>query len=135
MSAAPWTACKNAFIQDALHDKPSTSQWSHEHRAWQADYHQVIFSNESYFNLWDYIGRARLRHYAIERCLPECVIERHNGRIPGVMVSSAILYHGRSGVLRIGDNLNCNRYVCKVLQPIDCLSLPSRHHWNYFSAG
>ncbi|GFV46303.1 transposable element Tcb2 transposase [Trichonephila clavipes] len=48
-------------------------QWAHEHRAWQADWHQVVFSDESRFNLSehdDYVG---------ERCLPDCVIERHSG--------------------------------------------------------
>ncbi|GFW66801.1 transposable element Tcb2 transposase [Trichonephila clavipes] len=26
-------------------------QWAHEHRAWLADWHQVVFSDESRFNL------------------------------------------------------------------------------------
>ncbi|GFS59081.1 transposable element Tc1 transposase [Trichonephila clavipes] len=53
-------------------------QWAHEHRARQADWYQVDFSNESRFNLWDHDGRIRVRRYAGERCLPECVIERHS---------------------------------------------------------
>ncbi|GFT54283.1 transposable element Tcb2 transposase [Trichonephila clavipes] len=28
-------------------------QWPHEYRAWQADWHQVVFSDKSRFNLWD----------------------------------------------------------------------------------
>ncbi|GFV51542.1 transposable element Tc1 transposase [Trichonephila clavipes] len=52
-------------------------QWAHEHRAWQADWPQVVFSDESRFNLWDHDGRIRVRRYAGERCLQECVIERH----------------------------------------------------------
>ncbi|GFW21763.1 transposable element Tc1 transposase [Trichonephila clavipes] len=55
-------------------------QWAHEHRAWQSDRHQVVFSDESRFNLWDHDGRIRVR-----RCLPECVIVRHSGLIPGVL--------------------------------------------------
>ncbi|GFX04270.1 transposable element Tc1 transposase [Trichonephila clavipes] len=50
-------------------------QWAHEHRVWQADWHQVVFSDESSFNLLDHDGRIRVRHYAGECCLPECVIE------------------------------------------------------------
>ncbi|GFW77059.1 transposable element Tcb2 transposase [Trichonephila clavipes] len=34
-------------------------QWAHEHRSWQADWHQVTFSDESRFNLWDYDDRLR----------------------------------------------------------------------------
>ncbi|GFV52877.1 transposable element Tc1 transposase [Trichonephila clavipes] len=50
-------------------------QWAHEHRAWQADWHQVVFSDDSRFNLRDHDGRIRVRRYIGERCLPECVIE------------------------------------------------------------
>ncbi|GFW06514.1 transposable element Tc1 transposase [Trichonephila clavipes] len=92
-------------------------QWAHEHRAWQADWHQVVFSDESRFNLWDHDGCIRVRRYAGERCLPECVIERHSGLTPGVMVWDAISYPGRSNLLRIEGNLNRNRYVSEVLQP------------------
>ncbi|GFU66249.1 transposable element Tcb2 transposase [Trichonephila clavipes] len=53
-------------------------QWAHESRACQADWHQVVFSNESRFNLGDHDGRIRVGRYAGERCLPECVIERHS---------------------------------------------------------
>ncbi|GFV74490.1 hypothetical protein TNCV_5129321 [Trichonephila clavipes] len=35
-------------------------------------------------------GRIRVRCYAGERCLPECVIERHNDLTPGVVVWGAI---------------------------------------------
>ncbi|GFV66230.1 transposable element Tcb1 transposase [Trichonephila clavipes] len=96
-------------------------QWTkegdaNEHRSWQADWHQVVFSDESRFNLWDHDGRIRVRRYAGERCLPECVIERHNSLTPRVMIWGAILYHGRSNLLGIEGNLNSNRYVRVVLQ-------------------
>ncbi|GFU93774.1 transposable element Tcb1 transposase [Trichonephila clavipes] len=61
-------------------------QLAHEHRAWQAYWHQVAFLDESCFSLLDHDGRNRVRSYADERCFPECVIERHSGLIPGVMV-------------------------------------------------
>ncbi|GFT11601.1 transposable element Tc1 transposase [Trichonephila clavipes] len=50
-------------------------QWAQEHRVWQAHWHQVVFLEESRFNLWDHDGRIRVRRSAGERCLPECVIE------------------------------------------------------------
>ncbi|GFU54371.1 transposable element Tcb1 transposase [Trichonephila clavipes] len=92
-------------------------QWAHEPRTWQADWHQVVFSNESSFHLWDHDCRIRFRRYASERCLPECVIERHSDLTPRVMVWGAISYHGRCNFVRIEGNLNSNRYVCEVLQP------------------
>ncbi|GFV57564.1 transposable element Tcb1 transposase [Trichonephila clavipes] len=49
-------------------------RWAHKRRAWQTDWHQVIFSDESRLNLLDHYGRIRVRRYAGERCLPECVV-------------------------------------------------------------
>ncbi|GFU33369.1 transposable element Tcb2 transposase [Trichonephila clavipes] len=46
-------------------------QWAHEHRAWQADWHQVVFSYESRFNLWDHDDHIRVRRYAGDRRLPD----------------------------------------------------------------
>ncbi|GFU42152.1 transposable element Tcb2 transposase [Trichonephila clavipes] len=57
--------------------------------------------DKSRFNLWDHEGLIRVRRYAGESCLPECVIERHSGLTPGVMAWGAISYHGRSNLLRI----------------------------------
>ncbi|GFV06506.1 transposable element Tc1 transposase [Trichonephila clavipes] len=93
--------------------------WQHKTdsccRAWQADWLQVVFSDESLFNLWNHDGRMRVRRSAGERYLPECVIERNSGLTTGVMVWDAISYHGRSNLLRFEGNLNSNRYVREVL--------------------
>ncbi|GFV09039.1 transposable element Tc1 transposase [Trichonephila clavipes] len=58
-------------------------------------------TDESFFNLWVHDGHICVRRYAGVRCLPECVIERHSGLTPGVMVWGAISYHGQSNLLRI----------------------------------
>ncbi|GFY24528.1 transposable element Tcb2 transposase [Trichonephila clavipes] len=68
--------------------------WANAHRSWRADWQQVVFSDKSRFNLWHHDGRIRVRLYAGERRIPECIIERHSGRTPGVMVWGAIAYHG-----------------------------------------
>ncbi|GFY03246.1 transposable element Tcb1 transposase [Trichonephila clavipes] len=87
--------------------------------SWRADWQQVVFSDESRFNLWHHDGRIRVRRYVGERHIPECIIERHSGRTPGVMVWGAIAYHGRSQLLRIVGNLNSTRYINEVLQSQD----------------
>ncbi|GFX09750.1 transposable element Tcb2 transposase [Trichonephila clavipes] len=76
-------------------------QWAHVHRAWQTDWHQVVFSDESRFNLWNHDGRIRVRRYAGERCLPDYVIERYSDLTLGVKVWGAISYHGLTNLLRI----------------------------------
>ncbi|GFV79946.1 transposable element Tc1 transposase [Trichonephila clavipes] len=68
--------------------------WAKVHRSWRADWQQVVFSDKSRFNLWHHDGRIRVRLYAGERRIPECIIELHSGRTPGVMVWGAIAYHG-----------------------------------------
>ena len=68
--------------------------------------------------MWDHCALVYVRRYADERCLPECVIERHSGRIARVMAWGAISYDGLSSLFRIEGNLNSNRYVREVLQPV-----------------
>ncbi|GFW64683.1 transposable element Tcb1 transposase [Trichonephila clavipes] len=86
-STAPWIACKGAFIHNSPHGKPPTGlQWAHEHKASQANWHQVVCSDESRCNLREHYDSIRVRHYAGERCLPECVIERHSALKLNVMV-------------------------------------------------
>lgn len=92
-------------------------RWARQHIDWRADWQQVVFSDESRFNLWHNDGRIRVRRYAGERSLPECIVERHKGRTPGIMVWGAIAYHGRSQLVRIVGNLNHNRYISEVLEP------------------
>ncbi|GFT23627.1 uncharacterized protein TNCV_3511051 [Trichonephila clavipes] len=48
-------------------------QWAHEHIAWQADWHQAVFSDESCFSLWDYDSHIHVRLFGGERCLPCCI--------------------------------------------------------------
>ena len=67
-------------------------QWAHEHCAWQADWHQVVFSDESCFSLWDQEGSVRVRRYAGQSCLPEYVIKRHSDLKLRIMVWGAISY-------------------------------------------
>ncbi|GFU01154.1 transposable element Tc1 transposase, partial [Trichonephila clavipes] len=68
--------------------------WANVHRSWRTDWQQIVFSDKSRFNLWHHDGRIRVRLYAGERRIPECIIERHSARTPGVMVWGAIAYHG-----------------------------------------
>ncbi|GFX41805.1 transposable element Tcb2 transposase [Trichonephila clavipes] len=53
----PPTALGRRDNEEAISGDPLTEnhqhlrlQWDHEHRAWQADWHQVVFSDELRFN-------------------------------------------------------------------------------------
>ncbi|GFW14575.1 transposable element Tcb2 transposase [Trichonephila clavipes] len=52
-------------------DRRMRLQWTHEHRAWEVDWHQVVNSDESRFSLWAYVDRIRVRRNVGECCLPE----------------------------------------------------------------
>ncbi|GFX62271.1 transposable element Tcb2 transposase [Trichonephila clavipes] len=109
-------------------------QYAHEYRAWQADWHQAVFSEESRYNLWNHDGRIRDRCYAGERWLPDCVItELNSGLTPGVMVWGAISHHGRSNLLRIEGNLNIKTVQHMQLFPWPTYSLDMsliEHVWD-----
>ncbi|GFV84116.1 transposable element Tcb2 transposase [Trichonephila clavipes] len=106
--------CRIPLTQNHCHLR---LHWANVHRSWRADWQQVVFSDESRFNLWPHDGRIRVMRYAGERHISECIIERHSRRTPGVMVWGSIAYHGRSQLLRIVGNLNSTRYINEVLQP------------------
>ncbi|GFX42668.1 transposable element Tcb1 transposase [Trichonephila clavipes] len=50
--------------------------------------------------------------------LDSCVMHRHTGPAPCIMVWSGIGYHSRTPLLRIAGTLNSQRYISKVLEPV-----------------
>ncbi|GFT30381.1 uncharacterized protein TNCV_2376771 [Trichonephila clavipes] len=50
--------------------------------------------------------------------LNSCVMHRHTGPVPGIMVWGGIGYHSRTPLIRIAGALNSNRYISKVLEPV-----------------
>ncbi|GFX79589.1 transposable element Tcb1 transposase [Trichonephila clavipes] len=58
-----------------------------------------------------------------ERMLNSCVMHRHTGPAPGIMVWGGIRYHSRTSLVRIAGNLNSQGYISKVLEPVVLLYL------------
>ncbi|GFV61161.1 transposable element Tcb2 transposase [Trichonephila clavipes] len=84
ISKHPAVQCFSQIPLKANHQRLHL-KWAHEPTEWETDWHKVVFSDESRFDLWNHVGRLRVRRYAGERCVPKCVIERHSGQTPGVM--------------------------------------------------
>ncbi|GFW47359.1 hypothetical protein TNCV_335291 [Trichonephila clavipes] len=63
-------------------------------------------------------GRIRVWRHHGERILNSCVIHRHTGRAPGIMVWGGIGYHTRTPLVRIAGTLNSHRYISPVLEPV-----------------
>ena len=50
--------------------------------------------------------------------LNSCVMHRHTGPAPGIMVWGGIGYHSRTPLVRIAGTLNNHRYISEVLEPV-----------------
>ncbi|GFV90082.1 transposable element Tcb1 transposase [Trichonephila clavipes] len=50
--------------------------------------------------------------------LNSCVMHRHTGPAPGIMVWDGIGYQSRTPLVRIAGILNSQRYISEVLEPV-----------------
>ncbi|GFT05920.1 transposable element Tcb1 transposase [Trichonephila clavipes] len=50
--------------------------------------------------------------------LNSCVMHRHTGPAPGIMVWGGIGYPSRTPLVRISGTLNSQRYISEVLEPV-----------------
>ncbi|GFU62509.1 transposable element Tcb1 transposase [Trichonephila clavipes] len=50
--------------------------------------------------------------------LNSCIMHRHTGPAPGIMVWGGIGYHSRTPLVRIAGILNSQRYISEMLEPV-----------------
>ncbi|XP_069673391.1 zinc finger protein 841-like [Periplaneta americana] len=112
-----WTSGSHAVAFASIVHQRLRLQWARERRHWRAEWQNVVFTDESHFNLSCNDGCIRVKRYSGERNLRACVVERHSGQTSSVMVWGAIGYNMRSFLLRIQNNLNSNCYIRKFLEP------------------
>ncbi|GFX57709.1 transposable element Tcb1 transposase [Trichonephila clavipes] len=93
-------------------------QWCDERRMWAAEWNEVIFTDESRICLKHHNSRIRVWRHRGERLLSRCVMHRHTGPAPDIMVWGGIGYHSRTPLLRIAGTLNSQRYISEVLEPV-----------------
>ncbi|GFW48680.1 transposable element Tcb1 transposase [Trichonephila clavipes] len=94
-------------------------QWCDERRMWTAEWNAVVFTEESCICLQHHDGRIRVWKHREERMLNSCVMHRHSGPAPGIMVWGGIEYPSRAPLVRIAGTLNSQRYISEVLEPFD----------------
>ncbi|GFX44949.1 transposable element Tcb1 transposase [Trichonephila clavipes] len=85
---------------------------------WAAEWNEVVFTDESRICLQHHDGRIRVWRHRGERMLNSCVMHRHTGPAPGIMVWGCIGYHSRTPLVRIAGTLNYQRYISEVLEPV-----------------
>ncbi|GFW70006.1 transposable element Tcb1 transposase [Trichonephila clavipes] len=98
-------------------------QWCDERRRWAAEWNGVVFTDESRLCLQHHDGRIRVWRHRGERMLISCVMHRHTGPAPGIMIWVGIGYHSCASLVRIAGTLNSQRYISEVLEPVVLLYL------------
>ncbi|GFX46093.1 transposable element Tcb1 transposase [Trichonephila clavipes] len=94
------------------------SQWCDERNMWVAEWNEFGLIEESRICLQHHDGRIRVWRHRGERMLNSCVMHRHTGHAPGIMVWGGIGYHFRSPLVHIASTLNSQRSFSEVLEPV-----------------
>ncbi|GFW16472.1 glucose dehydrogenase [Trichonephila clavipes] len=93
-------------------------EWCHARGNWTAaEWNQVVFSDESRFNLSSDDNRVRVWRNHGERLNPAFALHRHTSPTAGVMVWGVIAYSTRSSLVLIRGTMTAQRYVHDILQP------------------
>ncbi|GFX18524.1 transposable element Tcb1 transposase [Trichonephila clavipes] len=98
-------------------------QWCEERRMWAAEWNEVFFTDESRICLQHHDGRIRIWRYRGERMLNSCVMQRHTGPAPSIMIWGGFGYHSSTSLVCIADTLNSQRCISEVLGPVVLPSL------------
>ncbi|GFY14267.1 uncharacterized protein TNCV_3614561 [Trichonephila clavipes] len=85
---------------------------------WATEWNEVVFTEESRICLQHHDGRIRVWRHRGERMLNSCVMHRHTGSAPGIMVWGGIGYQSRTPLVLIACTLNSQRYISEVLEPV-----------------
>ncbi|GFY05406.1 transposable element Tcb1 transposase [Trichonephila clavipes] len=93
-------------------------QWCDERRMWAAEWNEVVFTDESCICLQHHDGRIRVWRHRRERMLNSCVMHRHTGPAPGIIVWDGIGCHSHTPLVRIAGTLNSQRYISEVLESV-----------------
>ncbi|GFW31783.1 transposable element Tcb1 transposase [Trichonephila clavipes] len=89
-------------------------QWCNGRRMWVADWNEVVLTDESRFCLQHHDGQIRVWRHRGESMLNSCVMHRHTGPAPRIMVWGGIGYHSRTPLVRIAGTLNSQRYITQI---------------------
>ncbi|GFX30908.1 transposable element Tcb2 transposase [Trichonephila clavipes] len=93
-------------------------EWCRARGSWtKAEWNQVVFSDESRFNLSSDDNRARVWRTRGERLNPAFALQKHTTPTAGVMLWGAIAYNTRSPLVLIRDAMTTQWYVHDIPQP------------------
>lgn len=93
-------------------------QWCDERRMWTTEWNEILFTDESRFCMQHHDGRIRVWRHRGERMLNSCIMHRHTGPAPGIMVWGGIGYLSCTPLVRIAGTLTSQHYISEVLEPV-----------------
>ena len=93
-------------------------QWAQRHFSWgRRQWAQVLFSDESRFNLSHHDIQIRVFRRRGERFADNCLIERDRFGGGSVMVWGGIMGRRKTNLIVVQGNLNAQRYINQILKP------------------
>jgi len=94
-------------------------EFADEHLGWNAEWENVIFTDESRFRLRGSDGRIRVWREQGERYLEHCMVEEEPYGGGSVTVWGGIYRGGRTELVVFeNDTVNAERYLNRILRPI-----------------
>ncbi len=93
--------------------------WARQHLRWQRrQWNEIVFTDESRFNLSTNDGRIRVFRRRGERFVDACVVERNRFGGGSVMVWGGIMGHRKTDLVIVNGNLNAAEYINQVLRHV-----------------
>ncbi|GFX54376.1 transposable element Tcb2 transposase [Trichonephila clavipes] len=94
------------------------SEWCHARGKWTAaEWNQVVFSDESRFNLSSDDNCVRVWRRRVERLNPAFALQRHTAPTADVMACDVIAFNTRSPLVLIIGTITAQWYVHDILHP------------------
>ncbi|GFV32400.1 transposable element Tcb2 transposase [Trichonephila clavipes] len=110
--------CCDQWIREILFTwRPGSGSHRQTSRGEDRRINQVVFSDESRFNLRSDDNRACVWRPRGERLNPGFALQRHTTHTAGVMVWGAIAYNTQFPLVLIRGTMIAQRYVHDILQP------------------
>ncbi|GFU03046.1 transposable element Tcb2 transposase [Trichonephila clavipes] len=113
-----WDRGSHYVLSLTLTHRRPRLEWCRARGNWTAaEWNQVVFSDESRFNLSSDDNRVREWRPRGEHLNPAFALQRHTDRTAGVMIWGAIAYNTRSPLVLIRGPMTAQWYAPDILQP------------------
>ena len=112
-------SCKRPIIKEGLQQRHRASRlaWATHHIRWtQQQWQTVVMCDESPFPVTKRDNRQRVYRRRHERLAPNCIKDKGDKR--SVHIWGAISWYGKSQLHVIQGNINANRYMNEILEPV-----------------